>query len=200
MTTKHVAGHFSQVFSEYGWPDTLLTDNGPCFTSQEFKKLILDMSVNHITSSPHYPQSNGLAEKYVQIVKNLFIKAHEEGTDYQKALMIYRNTPLDDNLLSPMQLLQGRAARSDLPMSHAAKVKYGLASGCSLPPPVPAQDKNERAPTHNCRGARNNKEFVPWCRRGLLAYVYNGVSLTRMSLCSALVAGKWLLYSMALWP
>ena len=149
MTAKHVASHFSQVFGEYGWPDTLLTDNGPCYASQEFKKLISDMSVNHITSSPHYLQSNGLAEKYVQIVKNLFIKAHEEGTDYQKALMIYRNTPLDDNLLSPMQLLQGRAARSDLPMSHAAKVKYGLASGHSLPAPVKVQDKNERAPTHD---------------------------------------------------
>ena len=34
-------------------------------------------------------------------------------------------------------------------MSYAAKVKYGLASGHSLPPPVPAQDKNERASTHN---------------------------------------------------
>ena len=142
MTDKHVASHFSQVFSENGWPDTLLMDNGPCYASQEFKKLMLDMSVNHITSSPHYPQSNGLAEKYVQIVKNLFIKAHEEGTDYQKALMIYRNTPLDDNLLPPMQLLQGKAVRSDLPMSHAVKVKHGLASGESLPPPVPTMDKN----------------------------------------------------------
>ena len=47
----------------------------------------------------------------------------------------------------------------------------------------------------------NNKNaIVPWCRRGLLAYVYKGVSLTRMSLCSSLVAGKWLLYSTALWP
>ena len=147
MTAKHVASHFSQVFSEYGWYDTQLTDNGPCCASQEFKKLMLDMSINHITSSPHNPQSNGLAEKYVQIVKNLFTKAHEEGTDYQKALMIYRNTPLDDNLLSQMQLLQGRVARSDLLMSHATKVKYGLASGHSLPPVVKTQDKNERALT-----------------------------------------------------
>ena len=107
------------------------------------------MSVNHIMSSSHYPQSNGLAEKYVQIVKNVFIKAHEEGTDYQKALMIYRNTPFNDNLSSPMQLLQGRAARSDLPISHAAKVKYGLASCHSLPAPVQVWDKNERAPTHD---------------------------------------------------
>ena len=32
----------------------------------------------------------------------------------------------------------------------------------------------------------NNKELVPCSRRGLLAYVYNGVSLTT----SALVAGN----------
>ena len=69
MTAKHVARHFSEVSSEYGWPDTLLTDNGPCYASHEFKQLMLDMSDNHITSSAHYPQSNGLAEKYVQIVK-----------------------------------------------------------------------------------------------------------------------------------
>ena len=146
MTAKHVASHFSEVFGEYRWPDTLLTDNGPCYASHEFQQLMSDMSVNHITSSPHYPQSNGLAEKYVQIVKNLFIKAHEEGTNYQKALMIYRNTPLDDSLLSPMQILQGRAARSDLPMSYAAKVKFGLASG---QPPSLRPEKNERAPTHD---------------------------------------------------
>ena len=49
-----------------------------------------EYSVNHITSSPHYTQSNGLAEKFVQIVKkNLFYKAREEGTDLHKSLMIY---------------------------------------------------------------------------------------------------------------
>ena len=71
MTAKHVAIHFSEVFGEYRWPDTLLTDNSPCYASYEFKQLMFDMSVNHITSSPHYPQSDGLAEKYVQIVKKL---------------------------------------------------------------------------------------------------------------------------------
>ena len=84
----------------------------------------------------------------MQIVKNLFIKAHEEDTDYQKALIIYRNTPLDDSLLSLIQLLYFRAARSDLPISHAAKVKYGLVSSHSLPSEVKAQDK-KRAQTHD---------------------------------------------------
>ena len=56
MTAKHVASHFSQVFSEYGWPDTLLTDNGPCYASQEFKKLMLNMSVKHPTDALKPPK------------------------------------------------------------------------------------------------------------------------------------------------
>ena len=47
-----------------------------------------------------------------------------------------------------------------------------------------------------CRGAMNNKELSLCCRRGLLAYVYTGVSV----LMNALVAGKWLLYTTAQWP
>ena len=53
-----------------------------------------EYNVSHITSFPHYPQFNGLAEKFAQIVKNLFHKAREEGRDLFKALVIYINTPL----------------------------------------------------------------------------------------------------------
>ena len=39
--------------------------------------------------------------------------------------------------------------------------------------------KNKLDDQHFCRGAIIRKAFVcPWCRRGLLAYVYSGVSLT----------------------
>ena len=47
-----------------------------------------------------------------------------------------------------MQILQGRAARSDFPMSYAAKVKFGLASG---QPSSLRHKKNERARTHDCK-------------------------------------------------
>ena len=105
-TAQQVSNQMKLIFSEYGWPESIVSNNGPCYSAETFTKLMTDYSVNHITSSPHYLQSNGLAEKYVQIVKNLFYKAQEEGTDLYKSLMIYINTPLSNRLQSPMQILQ----------------------------------------------------------------------------------------------
>ena len=89
MTAQHVIGHMKVIFSEYDWLDTIVSDNGPCYTAEAFTKTMQEYRVNHITSSPHYPQSNGLAEKFGQRVKSLSYKAREEGADLYKALMIY---------------------------------------------------------------------------------------------------------------
>ena len=144
MTGQHIASHFKLICSEYGWPETLVSDNGPCYTSESFTTLMKEYNVNHITSSPHYPQSNGLAEKYVQIVKNLLYKAKEEGKDFYKCLMVYRNTPLSNSLSSPMQILTSRSARSSLPMSHAARKQKGL--DCEN---LRTHCKNEHLPMHD---------------------------------------------------
>ena len=144
MTGQHIASQFKLICSEYGWPETLVSDNGPCYTSEIFTNLMIEYNVNHITSSSHYPQSNGLAEKYVQIVKNLFHKAKEEGKDLYKCLMMYLNTPLSSHLQSPMQILASRSARSNLPMSNAARRQKGL--DCKH---LRTQCKNEQAPLHN---------------------------------------------------
>ena len=128
MSAQHRTKHFRLIFSEYGWLDTLVSDNGPCYVAETFTNLMKEYAVNHITSSPHYPQSNGLTEKFVQIVKNLFYKAKDEGTDIYKCLMIYHNTLLESTSKSPMQMLQQRSARSQLPMSNATHRQLGIAA------------------------------------------------------------------------
>ena len=57
----------------------------------------------------------------MQIVKNLFHKAKEEGKDLYQCLMIYHNTPLSNTLQSLMEMLTNRSARSSLPMSNTAR-------------------------------------------------------------------------------
>ena len=128
MTGQHVVNHCKMIFSEYGLQETLISDNGPCYTVEAFTSVMNANHVNHITTSPHYPQSNGLAEKYVEMVKNSFYKAKEEGKDLLKCLTIYHNTPLSGSLQSLMQILQSRSVRSDLPMSTAARQQLGLQS------------------------------------------------------------------------
>ena len=144
MTAKHVASHIKLIFSKYRWLDTLVSDIGPCYTAEVFTNLMQEYSVNHITSSPHYPQSNGLAKKFVQIVKNLFYKAKDEGTDLFHSLMIYCTTPLTSSMQSPMQILQNRTARSQLPMSNAVRKQLGLGSD-----QLRVKTENEHLPSHD---------------------------------------------------
>ena len=166
MTSKAIAPHMQAIFAKYRWPNTLVRDNRLCYTSNEFQMLRQSMSVNHITSSPHYPKSNGLAEKFVGIIKNLFHKAKEEGQSPYTALMVPRNTPLNGTLQSPMQILQGRQACTDLPLLHAAKVKMGINHA---PRPtveiLHVKDKSLSAPTHDIPIGQNVMYREPNDRR-----------------------------------
>ena len=112
--------------------------------AEAFTMTMQEYRANHITSSPHNPQSNGLAEKFVQTVKSLFYKAREEGADLYKALMIYHNTPLTSNLQSPMQILQNRTARSQLSMCNSARRQLGLEAE-----KLRIKTKNETLPSHD---------------------------------------------------
>ena len=58
------------IFTEVGRPFILRSDNGPCYASREFHNFLSFYQVDHITSSPHYLQSNGFAEVLVDISKN----------------------------------------------------------------------------------------------------------------------------------
>ena len=109
-----------------------------CYISKEFHELMQQKGVNHILVSPHHPQSNGMAEKYVGIVKQLFLKAREEGKDPADALHTYRSTPLDSKTPRTMAILMGRLPHTNLLMSHTAKAKIG-----HLPPPETVRAKSK---------------------------------------------------------
>ena len=79
----------------------------------------------------------------MQIVKCLFYKAKEEGKDLFKCFMIYCCTSLTGSLQLPMQILQGRSARSYLPMSNAARKQLGI-----QPEVIRNIDKHEVLPIH----------------------------------------------------
>ena len=65
-TSQEVINHLKAIFARHGIPETVISDNGPQYSSAEFAKFAEDWGFTHITSSPKYPQSNGEAERMVQ--------------------------------------------------------------------------------------------------------------------------------------
>jgi transposase InsO family protein len=107
--------HMKINIARYGIMETLVTDNGPQFASAEFSSFTKKYGINHVTSSPTHPQSNGLAEEGVRQVKDLMKRCQRSGDDFFLSLLDLRNTPRDDDMGSPMQRLQGRRAQTQLP-------------------------------------------------------------------------------------
>ena len=105
------------VFARHGIPETFIADNMP-FNSRTFRKFSDDWGFTVTTSSPTYARSNGLAERFVQIIKQLFKKAKEDGKDLYLALLELRNTPIIGLMFSPSQLLMSRRMRTKLPMTE----------------------------------------------------------------------------------
>ena len=109
-TTDAVVRGMEVIMARLGVPLTMRSDNGPCFSSDAFRRFIEEWKINHITSSPHYPESNGLAERSVGTVKRMWKKEENKNV----ALMVYRSTPLGGGK-SPAELLYGRNLRTNLP-------------------------------------------------------------------------------------
>ena len=57
------------VFARFGLPDTLMSNNGPCFVGTEFEKFLMLNGFRHVTSVPYHPASNRRAERAVETVK-----------------------------------------------------------------------------------------------------------------------------------
>ena len=114
MTSTGVITALKSQFARYGVPSVVVSDNGPCYNSAEFRKFSEDWGFEHITSSPGYPQSNGQSEGTVKTVKAMLEKA---GDPY-KALLSYGNTPLEEVNLSPSQMLMGRRLRTSIPVTE----------------------------------------------------------------------------------
>ena len=113
-TSSAVIKELGMIFSEFGKPQVFRSDNGPCYASLEFEFFMQNWLIEHRTSSPHYPQSNGLAESMVKVSKNLIEKAVRQDLPWNRLLLDYRCTPISSEIPSPAEILFGRKLRSSI--------------------------------------------------------------------------------------
>ena len=103
--------------ARHGIPERVVSDNGPQYSSEEFRSFAQQYEFEHVTSSPGYPQSNGKAESAVKQAKRIMEKAIAAKEDPYLALLAHRNTSSDGMTTSLAQRLFGRRTRTQLPTS-----------------------------------------------------------------------------------
>ena len=118
LSTAETVKSIKRMIATHGIMDILVSDNGPQFASREFAEFTSNYNIQHNTSSPLRPQSNGLAEKAVQMIKGLMMKCSRAGDDFYLALLDLRNTPRD-NVGSSAQRLMGRRTQMRIPTTDA---------------------------------------------------------------------------------
>ena len=111
--SRSVIKALKKIFTIHGIPKQAFSDNGPQYTGKEFQQFGRDWDFIHDTSSPEYPQSNGLVERSIQTVKRVLLKAEETGDDPYLGLLNLNNAPL--NGISPAEKMFDRRPRTLLP-------------------------------------------------------------------------------------
>ena len=104
-TAETVIHKLTQLFSQYSTPNTISTDNGPPFNSEPFTKFLIEQRVDRITSSPHYPKSNGFIERQVKTMKTALATATASKKTLDDVLLSLRSTNIGPNLPSPREIL-----------------------------------------------------------------------------------------------
>ena len=100
------------IFNDYGWPKYLRTDGGPQMRSEAFTKFCKDTSITLELASAYHHESNGLAERTVRTIKNLFKKTRILNEEFLEGLAALRSNPTSNMDVSPARIMMGRQLRN----------------------------------------------------------------------------------------
>ena len=103
------------IVYRFGTPQTIMTDQGSMFISEEFGEFAASMGIKLLNSSPYYVQDNGQAEASNKgIIKLIKRKIEEQPkkwhTTLNEALWAYRMSCHEATKVSPYQLVYGHEA------------------------------------------------------------------------------------------
>ena len=95
-TVEKTIDALRQLFATYGIPEQLVSDNGLQFTLEAFAVFLKMNGVRHTRSAPYHPATNGLAEWFVQSLKQGLKASLSSGLSLHwrvcNFLLMYRST------------------------------------------------------------------------------------------------------------
>ena len=122
ITTASIIRWLRHVFSRFGLPEEIVTDNGPQFTSQDFKLFLENCAIKHSRTTPYNPAANGMVERFNRTLKETIQAIRLSGKSWENAvldaLFTYRTTHHRATNKTPAELMFGRPIRTKLNAAH----------------------------------------------------------------------------------
>ncbi|UYV84150.1 K02A2.6-like [Cordylochernes scorpioides] len=123
ITSAKTIEQLRRLFSSYGLPEEIVSDNGPQFTGSDMKTFLKNNGIKQTLVLVYHPQSNGLAERAVKMIKMALDKNKRKPRDtiqdtLSKILLAYRSTPHETTKKAPSELFIGRSLRTRLSIIH----------------------------------------------------------------------------------
>ena len=114
-----MARGLSTVFSRFGFPHEILSDQGSDFMSEPMQVFLNEFSVHHNRTSAYQPQSNGACERFNGTLKTMIRSLLDRFPDSWDtalpwALFAYREVPIETLGYSPFELMFGRTVPGPL--------------------------------------------------------------------------------------
>lgn len=118
-----VINYTKSIFARHGIPHIVISDNGSQYTSYRYKQFAKQWNFQHDTSSPEFPQSNGLVERTIQTIKKTLYKCKLDGSDPYLALLALRTVKNKTNS-SAASALMNRELRTCIPKMISSHDNY----------------------------------------------------------------------------
>ena len=81
-TSTHVIEALKSTMARYGIPRMVFSDNGPQFSSVEFKTFAKDYNFQHVTSSPYFAKVTGRQRRLFKLRKDSSRSLHRTTKPY----------------------------------------------------------------------------------------------------------------------
>ena len=118
VTTTSVINILEKIFTRWGLPESVTTDNGPQFVSDQFEAFLAGYDIRHNLTSRYNPQANGGVERLNRVLKESLKASLAEGKKFDEAIQIflrtYRSTPHAITGVTPAELMINRNLRLGL--------------------------------------------------------------------------------------
>ena len=108
-----------RIFSVYGVPNEIVSNNGPPFTSKAIKQYFKQKGVKHRRIQPMWPQANAYAERFMASLNKISKATFIEKTDWKlgiyQFLFNYRNSPHSTTKVPPAEMMFQRKIKHLIP-------------------------------------------------------------------------------------